>query len=717
MKTKYIFLSIVLYYSNALAQEQPPVIFPSGATVCDPTPYKLVFDEEFDGNSIDLTKWHTWCNYSGPYEGDDWSNGRWDFQGSTTIIRDQNVVVSGGTVKLQIKHGPESWQCTGCPIKTANYSSGWLTTRYNPGFCYNSGRFEAKIKFPKSNYTWSTMWLYHGDAIGVNEIDIAEAHGGPFFPAGPFGQNNHFTCSYSLHAQSPPSGSNPYNLGDVEIANSYPHQSWWDKVNGTYFDLDNWHTYTCDWDTALITTYLDGNIVNKIPKYYYYQLVPVYHTFLFYTWTTYIKVYQQALCATVPNQIYHITTGFPWNNSSASQLRFSTQMFQDEANLGSYSYGQLKAQMEIDYVRIWQRHPEADLHTDLCAGTTLAKITGPDIVCGSAIYNVDQSIDGTWSVSDNLSITGNNRGIHWVSVQTSPYDVGQIKFHYGPAGCPGHDIVKWVDVGPPNNAAANVVKTVVGANAGYNLFAVSLNIGVPSFNSPTTYEWMIHYGPPGRPYYAHLYGQHVSTLPLPNNPTYGISWTLIVTNACGSQTITGSRSNNEWARMIQPEGPNITYYSAEITDSIQFQSNVESRMQKHYFTEEESNDSTIISQVFEKAIAEELAPYILDDSIYTIPEEKRINVNGLSTTVDKNSNIVPNPTSSKISINLSDRYDINSSISIVIQNTSGFTILKKETSQPNIPKIDIDVSSFPTGLYYVTLQQLNKSEHIKLVKL
>lgn len=256
----------------------PPVTFPSATNVCDYTPWKLVFYDGFDGTSVKSSNWYTFNTNNGGTN-DNWCEARVGYPGNESIHRDENVVVSGGTVKLKVKQKSNTWQCASCDVSecspgfgntpvTKNYTTGYISSTTT----YNNGRIEARLKMPLFKYSWATCWTWF--LSGVNEIDFAESTGGSTGHSWPYiGHRPNNT--YNLHAWAP--SYNPYGLPNpASISNSFPNQSWWEFFKGKQHKQDEWHTYLCEWDTASIKTYLDGVHLTTIWKYYKKQIIPYY---------------------------------------------------------------------------------------------------------------------------------------------------------------------------------------------------------------------------------------------------------------------------------------------------------------------------------------------------------------------------------------------------------------------------------------------------------
>jgi Glycosyl hydrolases family 16. len=115
--------------------------------------------------------------------------------------RDENVIVSNGTLKLTIEQKTNTWQCdscnpTRCPEpgwgdvpRTENYTSGYISSKLR----FDNGKVETRVRMPNNKNSWGTIWFWLG--TNTNEIDIAEAWGGNY---GAIGENAK-TTQYLVH--------------------------------------------------------------------------------------------------------------------------------------------------------------------------------------------------------------------------------------------------------------------------------------------------------------------------------------------------------------------------------------------------------------------------------------------------------------------------------------------------------------------------------------
>ncbi len=111
--------------------------------------YKLVFDDEFDGDTLDTTKWG--YNYS-------WGHSH----NHAGYCAEENVIVKDGilTLKGENKQHPDAVGKSG---KFNNkdyplvYTTGAINTHHKYNFTY--GYFEARLKMPKGKGMWPAWWM------------------------------------------------------------------------------------------------------------------------------------------------------------------------------------------------------------------------------------------------------------------------------------------------------------------------------------------------------------------------------------------------------------------------------------------------------------------------------------------------------------------------------------------------------------------------------
>jgi beta-glucanase (GH16 family) len=123
--------------------------------------YNLVWSDEFEGNSLDRSKWNYEINCDG--------GGNNELQCYTN--KADNLYVSGGMLHLRAK--PENYQ-------NKQYTSARVNTKDTASWKY--GKFQTRAKLPKGDYLWPAIWMMPKDSVygmwaASGEIDIMESRG------------------------------------------------------------------------------------------------------------------------------------------------------------------------------------------------------------------------------------------------------------------------------------------------------------------------------------------------------------------------------------------------------------------------------------------------------------------------------------------------------------------------------------------------------------
>lgn len=209
-------------------------------------PAKLLFGDEFNGSSLDKSRWTT-CYW-------------WDNNGCTIASNNElewyqpgNDLVTNGSLILQA----QKQQVRASNSSTYNYTSGMVTTgpaRYDQsapsGFAFQYGYAEIKAKIPAGVGYWPAFWLLPTTRNSLPEIDVMEIIG-----SDPTTTHMHFHYTNS-------SGTEMDSGAD------------W---TGPDFSA-GWHTFGVDWQPNAMIWYVDGverrrfTDTNYIPKQPMYLL-------------------------------------------------------------------------------------------------------------------------------------------------------------------------------------------------------------------------------------------------------------------------------------------------------------------------------------------------------------------------------------------------------------------------------------------------------------
>jgi beta-glucanase (GH16 family) len=188
--------------------------------------WNLIWSDEFNGNSLDSTKWTHDIGTGSQYGLYGWGNSELQY------YQPQNTILNNGSVKIIANLEPngivDSWNTT------MYYSSSKITTKGTFDFRY--GKVEASIKTVDGEGFWPAFWMLPtgGSWPCDGEIDIMEQWGSD-------GPSNITTGA--AHAGTCPGGST-YQSSSHVIS------------NGSYDD--NFHIYSIEWQPGLITWYIDN---------------------------------------------------------------------------------------------------------------------------------------------------------------------------------------------------------------------------------------------------------------------------------------------------------------------------------------------------------------------------------------------------------------------------------------------------------------------------
>lgn len=189
----------------------------------------LVWQDEFNGTSLDLTKWE-------PQIGDGcdiglcgWGNNELQY------YKAENAEVNNGTLKIIAKKER---------VRGSRYTSARLRSKNLGDFTF--GRFEARIKLPAGQGLWPAFWMLstnepYGGWPQSGEIDIMEF----------IGQDEK-----TVH-------------GTIHYGDPYPNN----QFQGTDFQLydgstfaEGFHNYAVEWEPGVIRWYVDDILYQTLTE-------------------------------------------------------------------------------------------------------------------------------------------------------------------------------------------------------------------------------------------------------------------------------------------------------------------------------------------------------------------------------------------------------------------------------------------------------------------
>ncbi len=338
-------LGVLLLLAPLVAGGQPfrKVQFPGGVVPNPQGAWQLVFHDEFNGSSLDTSKWISFYPY-GPEGSDQCSFCRTHGQEGQVYL-DRNVVLQNGIAALEARRETVSWM-----EEQREYSSGMIHTR--PPWKFRFGRFEARCRLPNGMGFWPAFWLY---GWGENEIDVFEA--GTQFP------DLQYT---NLHRK----------VGDKHHEAGSPHY-------GPDFSSD-FHVFALEWDPWVIRWLVDGREIRRITRFNKIRKKAPLSPGELLSPGEYLEndLMPEWPLDIILNLAVGVTGQTPFTESPEAGAVFPKRM-------------------EIDYVRVYQR-PEHGASQDLCAESG---IEGPAFLKGPSLFRFTGPFACLqWEVSDGLVI-------------------------------------------------------------------------------------------------------------------------------------------------------------------------------------------------------------------------------------------------------------------------------------------------------------------------
>jgi beta-glucanase (GH16 family) len=286
--------------SNTTTQTHAATFIPVGQT----GNWNMIFNDEFDATSLDLTKW-IMCNPSFASSCNPWNNEKEKFNVAAT--NNANVMENNGALHLITTKDANG------QIWSGMISSGPNKFNYNlpgyTGFQFTYGYVEGKVKTPKGAGFWPSMWMLpdqdkYGGWPGSGEYDIFEI-----------------------------AGNNPQNVYMTEHdgQNAGPGDSAMTTIADSSAD---YHVYGFEWAPDHLAWYIDG-----------IQARPMICT------TAYAQAnpgkcntYRNA--AAIKNYPFYVIANFSVGGDWPPLAG------------GPNASTIFPASMDIDYIRIWQKGPE-----------------------------------------------------------------------------------------------------------------------------------------------------------------------------------------------------------------------------------------------------------------------------------------------------------------------------------------------------------------------
>ncbi len=188
-----------------------------------PDGWKLVFSDEFDGETLDATKWSTTMGFIGTH------GPRYHNEYYLSHTEDDDAIVEGGQLRLQTQRRTvKGDELPGI----FHYTQGLITS--HDKFDFTHGYIEIRAKYPGGKGLWPCLWLMPQTQGWPPEFDIAEYYAG----------------QRTMH----------HGLAHGQLYDSR-WDSTWDAT--TDFESD-WHIYALRWTAGRAVWLIDGEVRKTI---------------------------------------------------------------------------------------------------------------------------------------------------------------------------------------------------------------------------------------------------------------------------------------------------------------------------------------------------------------------------------------------------------------------------------------------------------------------
>jgi beta-glucanase (GH16 family) len=207
----------------------PPPAPSNGQPVGPGGSWKATFRDEFNGTSLDTSKWNYGFGWGSPYS-----------NSALECTNPSQVRVTGGKLVITPKNQPLRIDaCKRGDNDYGRYISGAIQTKNK--FSQQHGYFEVRLRGAQGAGFNSAFWGKRADESWPPEIDVVEI----------LGKNKRYY--HTVHHKSPIAGSN---------------DKWDSGSNFAAFDpTSGFHTYGVEWSPTFIKWYVDGKLVKTFIDY------------------------------------------------------------------------------------------------------------------------------------------------------------------------------------------------------------------------------------------------------------------------------------------------------------------------------------------------------------------------------------------------------------------------------------------------------------------
>lgn len=251
--------------------------------------WELVWSDEFDGDSLDESKWS--YRLGGAYNDEE------------QYYKKENVSVSDGTLKITAKsEAVDDYPYTSGRISTGGNGEDLFATKY--------GRIEARIKLPEGTGLWPAFWMMPKDSVYGNwplsgEIDIMEARGRVL-------NEVNGTIHFGESGNNKRSLGGTYTFEDSDITDYHVYAIEWSENEIIWFVDDVEFYRTSNWYTMN-----DEGVVAEYPAPFNQEFYIILNLAVGGTYDNYQLPSDDELPATMEVdyvRVYHNAAGYSDNN-------------------------------------------------------------------------------------------------------------------------------------------------------------------------------------------------------------------------------------------------------------------------------------------------------------------------------------------------------------------------------------------------------------------
>ncbi len=239
-----VLVSFLMLFSQTAPQFFELPAIPSGQEVNLDERFELVWEEEFEGDSLDMTKWnHNWWEVE--RKGGYWHEDMVD-------VRDGNLVITTAYFTDPPENYYEDYFAT--HPGSHEYKEGWytacITTKGKFEQCY--GYFECRAILPASSGMWSAFWMMNthvedvdGSGQDGTEVDVFESM---YYKDNWWGAGG--AVISGIHYDGYGEGQQSASIG-----------KWW--VDNPY---EQYNTYGLEWTPEEYIFYINGVETGRLSK-------------------------------------------------------------------------------------------------------------------------------------------------------------------------------------------------------------------------------------------------------------------------------------------------------------------------------------------------------------------------------------------------------------------------------------------------------------------